>query len=186
MNRLQLAFCPTMTPYAEVFNREIDEITLVQVPSAAQVMSMLRNGSIDIALIGRDASNRELIPEIAKKRLQGGVTLVYFQKSGIPKEQLLEIPIKTYISKERAEKVLPSLENVKFYSSLTECEQNDVGMPMLIDWEDYKDEYELLIPMENNGAKVPEFRAPVIFYNFAKVSDDVVKKFESAMTKIKQ
>jgi len=36
-------------------------------------------------------------------------------------------------------------------------------MPMLIDWKDFKDEHEMLIPKEENRMKTPIYRAPVIF-----------------------
>ena len=163
-NDIKLGFCPTMTPFANQLKNNA-EVTLMPIPSAAQVMSMVSSNMIDIALIGREAYSHELTDHTKKTRLQSGYTLVYSEKSGIPKEQLKTMPIKTYVSKEIAEKILPTLENVKFYPSLKECEENDIGMPMLIDWADFKDEYQLLIPIEPTGGKVAIFRAPVIYYN---------------------
>ncbi len=180
----KLAFCPTMEPYVEDFNREIDKVTFIKMASAGQVMQRLNMNSIDMALIGREAYKRELAGNIKKLRLKDGYTLVYHQKVGIPREQLNEIPVKTYLSKSIVKRILPVLDNVKFYNSLEECEFEQDDIPMLIDWKDFNDEYELLIPMDANGAKVPVFRAPVLFYNKDNVNEELLKKFQNAMEKL--
>ena len=164
-NKVKLGFCPTMTPYAEGFDKNIDDIELVRVPGAAGVMNMLLAGAIDAALIGREAYKRELNDNIKKKRLKGGYTLVYKDKIGIPKEKLKEISIKTYLPKNIVSDLLPNIGNITFYTSIEECEKENMDMPMLIDWKDFKDEHEMLIPQEANGMKTPIYRAPVIFYN---------------------
>ena len=181
-NNVKLSFCPTMTPFATQFDKNVEEVTPMPAQSAAQVMSMLGSNMIDIALIGRAAYSRELTEQTKTKRLQSGYTLVYTEKAGIPKEQLNTIPIKTYLSEEIAKQILPTLKNVKFYSSLNECEKNDIGMPMLIDWADFKDEYELLIPVEPTGGKVPTFRAPVLYYN-DKIPETIIEKIVDSMNK---
>ena len=164
-NKVKLGFCPTMTPYAEGFNKNIENIELVRVPGAAGVMNMLLAGAIDAALIGREAYARELNSNIKKKRLKEGYTLVYKDKIGISKEKLKEISIKTYLPKNIASDLLPNMENITFYTSIEECEKENMDMPMLIDWKDFKDQHEMLIPLEANGMKTPIYRAPVIFYN---------------------
>ena len=142
---------------------------------------MLRSGAIEISLIGREAYTRELTEKIGKRRLAGGYTLVYPRKAAIPKAQLAEIPVKTYLDPEVVAKLLPTLDNVSFYNTFEECERAEPGMPMLIDWKDFKDEHQMLIPVEASGAKVPAFRAPVIYYNTDIVNGELVDKFAAAL-----
>jgi hypothetical protein len=170
-----------MIPYADIFDKAIAKVELVPLGSASLAMSLLRSGAIDIALIGRDAYARELTSAIGRRRLLGGYTLVFTRKAAIPKEQLAEIPIKTYLDPAVVEKLIPTLNNVSFYESFAECEQAEPETPMLIDWKDFKDDHEMLIPLEANGAKVAAFRAPVIFYNTAKIGEDVTDRFEAAL-----
>jgi hypothetical protein len=176
MNTMRLGFCPTMAPYAARFDTAIEEIDLVPLGSAGQAMSLLRTGAIDIALIGREAYKRELSGNVGRRRLMGGYTLVYPQKVAIAKEQLAEIPVKTYLPAEVVQQLLPTLENVIFFPTFEECASADAEIPMLIDWKDFRDEHEMLIPVEANGAKVPAFRAPVVFYNKESVSEDFVDR----------
>jgi len=161
---VKLGYCPTMTPFVKNFKSRIDELELVPMQGAAAVMNMLLAGALDAAIIGREAYSRELNPSIKKKRLQSGYTLVYKDKVGIPRDKLKEISIKTYLPRDITMKLLPTLEHVSFYPSLHECEEAGKDMPMLIDWKDFKDEYEMLIPIEEDGMKTPIYRAPVIFY----------------------
>lgn len=163
-NTVKLGYCPTMTPYAETFDKNIENIELVRMPGAAIVMNALKSGAIDAALIGREAYERELNGSIKKKRLKSGYTLVYKDKVGIAIEQLKEISIKTYLPKEIVRDILPTLDNVVFYPSFEACEEEKADIPMLIDWKDFHDRHEMFIPKEPNGTKTPVFRAPVIFY----------------------
>ena len=47
--------------------------------------------------------------------------------------------------------------------SLEECLKYKLEVPVIIDWKDYRDEFELLIPLTSQG-KAPQFRAPVLYY----------------------
>ena len=181
MTTLRLGFCPTMTPYAETFDEKIEAIELVPLGSAAQVMHLLRNGALDIALIGREAYARELTGKIGRRRLLGGYTLVYPQKVAIPKSQLSELPVKTYLPREVVAKLLPTLENVIFFPTFEECNSADPEIPMLIDWKDFRESHQMLIPVEPNGAKVPAFRAPVAFYNTETVSESLLDEMAVAV-----
>lgn len=177
MGKLKLGFCPTMKPYANLIGKKIKEIELVEIPSAAMVMNYINYEKLDMALIGREAYSRELSNSIKKRRLKNGYTLVYSEKVGIPEDQLKEILIKTYLPENIVKKVLPGIKNVEFYKSLEECEKAE-DYPMLIDWKDFKDSYELLIPLKRSGGKSPVFRAPIIYYR-DNVNEEIIKKIES-------
>ena len=179
MNKIKLAFCPTMERFAEVFEQDIKELSTVPAGSASEVLFMLRAGEVEAVLIGREAYLHELAPDIKKKRLHGGYTLVFSRKMALLKEQLPGIPVKTYLPAEIASEILPDSKNIEFCGSPEECEKIHPEMPMLIDWKDFKDEYKLLIPVEPNGAKDPVFRAPVIYYNAKTAGDEITGRLET-------
>ena len=177
-DKLRLSFCPTMAPYAEKINEKIKEVELVPSSSAAMVLNMLSNGMIEMALIGREAYSEELNSNIEKKRLKNGYTLVYSEKVAIPEDKLKEIPIKTYLSKDVAEKILPNPDNIRYCETLKECDNPENDLPILIDWKDFSDKFELLIPIENTGGKTPIFRAPVVYYS-KDVPEEIIEKIRS-------
>ena len=52
---------------------------------------------------------------------------------------------------------------IEYKDNLNDCLDDNLNTPVIIDWNDFKDEFELLIPIYEYG-KVPQFRAPVIYY----------------------
>jgi len=177
MKKLRLSYCPTMLPYIEKIKEKNLDIEIVNGQSAAGVLSMLRNNQIDMIMIGRKAYQRELKLDVKEKRLQNGYTLAYSQKSFILEEQLGEVAIKTYISKSIVEKDFAFLKNVEYYDSKEECMEDFLSIPTLVDWNDFEEDYQLLIPMDNNRNKLSSFRAPVIYFN-KNVDDSILKSIE--------
>ncbi len=175
---IKLGFCPTMAHYAEIIEKEVKGIEIITYPGAAIVMRALLNKMIDVALIGREAYSDEINANILKRRLKNGYTLVYREKVAIPEEKLNEVPVKTYLYKEIVEKILPNPDNLIYCETLEGCDNQENDLPLLIDWKDFSDKYELLIPINSNGEKTPAFRAPVIYYN-KKVSEEIIGKISS-------
>ena len=52
-----------------------------------------------------------------------------------------------------------------------------LSIPTLVDWNDFEEDYQLLIPMDNNRNKLSSFRAPVIYFN-KNVDDSILKSIE--------
>jgi len=88
-------------------------------------------------------------------------------------DRLSEIPVITYLSESDLGDLKNQFTKISFVSSLDECLTDNLETPVLIDWRDYRDEFELLIPMEAKG-KDPRFRAPVLYYK--NLSNDVLNK----------
>ena len=160
---VKIAFCPTMTPYAEKIMQYVDNVEMIPMGSAAQVLSMLMSGVISGVLIGRYAKENEIDKNTKKEILKNGYTLVYKFKTGINENELSRIEIKTYLKKEEIENLVPLFGKITFYSSYEKCFADGLDIPALIDWKDWDDTFELLIPMNNEG-KTPVFRAPVLYY----------------------
>ncbi len=159
----KIAFCPTMTPFADNISKSVKEVKMIEMGSAAQVLGALRGGTVDGILIGRYAKAQELSAGTEREIFRGGYTLVYKVKSGISEEQLKGLTIKTYLDKDRLSDFIPLFGSVEYLGSLDECITDGLEAPVLIDWKDYRDDFELLIPL-NAGGKVPLFRAPVLYY----------------------
>ena len=173
MEKTIIAYCPTMKPFAKTIENSIQEIETVEAASAAQALQMLRGDYVDSVLIGRAAKKRDLSDNSKEKRLLDGITLVYKTKTGVGSDQLSEIPVITYLSESDLGDLKNQFTKISFVSSLDECLTDNLETPVLIDWRDYRDEFELLIPMEAKG-KDPRFRAPVLYYK--NLSDDVLSK----------
>lgn len=159
----RIAFCPTMTPFADKISASVEGIEMVEMGSAAQVLSALRGGSVDGVLIGRYAKHAELDGETKREILKEGYTLVYKVKSGLPEDQLKDITVKSYLDDESLKDFIPLFKEIIRCDSLDECIKDGLDVPVIIDWKDYRDDFEMLIPMNNRG-KLPQFRAPVLYY----------------------
>ena len=164
MSKFTISYCPTMEPFAQKIAGNIQDVELVPVGSAAQAMRMLYNNQVDSVLIGRVATSREVDDNTIETRLADGITLVYRQKSGLPVSSLSEIPVATYLPDEKLGELKNAFGQINRYDTLEECLQDGLETPVLIDWKDYQDYFELLIPMYENGAKDARFRAPVIYH----------------------
>ena len=156
-----IAFCPTMNPFAEKLV-QIEGIKMIPLQSAGQSLATLKAGEVQGVLIGRYAKGREIDSETQQDILQGGCTLVYRAKTGIGETELKNVAVNTYLADEDIQAFKPLLGEIHRFDSLDACLKDQLATPILIDWQDYRDEFELLIPMNNYG-KVSLFRAPVLY-----------------------
>ncbi len=173
--RVKIAFCPTMGVFMEELN-SISEIEQVPVPSAGQALFLLKSGAVDGTIIGRYAKRRELSGGSEFVKLRGGQTLVYLQKSGIPVEALKDVQVITYLSPESIRHLSGFFKSVEHLESLEECLKYGLEIPVIIDWNDYRDDFELLIPVNRRGEKVFEFRAPVLYHTG--IPESIVSQIE--------
>jgi hypothetical protein len=49
------------------------------------------------------------------------------------------------------------------HNSTDDAIKNGMDEMVLIDWSEYKDEHELIIPLDERGEKVEKFRIPIIY-----------------------
>ncbi len=168
----KLGFCPTMEGIARKIAHKTNNISFIPLGSAAEALYYLREDQIEGALIGRIAKKSEITPDIIKVNLQkDGFTLISLHKGFINKSDLPALPVVTFIPPDIVKNVIPEVKNVKLVESEEEMFNYLNDHAGLIPWSNYKDEYELLIPMEAGG-KMIRFRLPVIYYR--KGNEDVV------------
>ncbi|MCD6398762.1 MAG: hypothetical protein J7L08_02470 [Candidatus Aenigmarchaeota archaeon] len=180
---MNMGFCPTMEVFMEDILKINNEIKANPMGSAAQVLTFLREGYINIGFIGRLAKKIELNDRIKEKRLWKGYTLVGQFKMGIPVEELPYQKITTYLPKEKVEKFIPEVKRIVYYDNKEDAIADGIYSSVLIDWDDYQDDYELVIPVHRNGLKVLKFRTPTIFYyeQFEDEIEELSKKIKDAI-----
>ena len=153
-----LGYCPTIQSEAMVLAEENNYIPK-ELSSAAVVLQQLKSGQIDSALIGRKAYSYEISNEISEKVLKSGFTLVSNQKSFISISQLNSSEI--YVPE--------GFNGFEFrrkieYGSEESRDLINQGKIVLISWDDWQDNFELVVVM-NGSEKVREFRG-VFLYSY--------------------
>lgn len=165
LEEITIGYCPTMEKHVAKLSNADESINSKVFSSASNALNALKLGSIDAVIIGRTAYHDEIGPTTQEIRLRDGYTLVGNERAFIGKEELNNIQIHTYISKEKAQEQLPANANIIVHESKNEAIEEGLKQALLIPWKDYKEEYELIIPAYPGGRKVEEFRAPVVYYN---------------------
>ncbi|MFW6220260.1 MAG: hypothetical protein ACOC3X_01165 [Nanoarchaeota archaeon] len=162
---LTLGYCPTMKPYVDEFininNEEkiVDNIELIPLDTTASALKQLNQNNLDLVIVGRTALDTELINKNEIK-LKKSYTLIYQTKQFIDYSVLNNLTIHTYLPKEIVKNYFLE-ENIVFYDSLEEISKNEI---IFIDWDDFTDDMQLLIPIHNNQ-KIINFRIPIIYYD---------------------
>ncbi len=156
--KLKMGCCPTMLKSAKEIATKND-FPLEDYGSAANVLHLLRAGVIDIGVIGRKAKAQEFTGYV--KQLAKGYTLISIRKEMLAKEDLPDLKVQTTLLKEIVQKDFPDLRNVVYHEELPK--QLVEGDVWLIDWDDWKDDYNLLIPVNENYTKDNRFRVPFLY-----------------------
>ena len=146
-----------MKPFIEkIVSRDFIYLNL---GSAGAVFRALEAGEVDVGIVGRMAKNVEFSGYW--KRVGTGYTLVNDRKQMILNDELPLLKINTSLSESLVEKKFSYLKNVIYHDKMSEV--LDSGDVWLISWEDWRDNFELLIPVDKDYNKNPDFRVPHIF-----------------------
>ncbi len=152
---MKIGYCPTMKGYL-ISLFEGDNFKFMDLGSASQVLYLLNSNRIDIGVIGRQAKESEF--KGALRRIGTGYTLVTTVKSMILNKDLEMLEIHTYLPREIIGQKYPYLKNIIYHDSLKDALSK--GEIQLISWDDWNDNFELLIPVDNFNNKNPDFRIP--------------------------
>jgi hypothetical protein len=161
-SELKLGYCPTIYQEAKKLSED-NNYALVEYESSSEVLNSLGRNEVDLGLIGRRAESRELSLDVKEKAIKSGYTLVSNQKSFIEYSDLNFVDIYTYIPKERVSQYL--LDNSKIiYSNDKQriLQMINEGKIVLIPWEDWNDDFELVVVMEGDK-KSKEFRGAFLY-----------------------
>ncbi len=159
---LILGYCPTMRYLAQNIANNNENIELMQFGLTVEALNELNKGNADFVLVGRIAKRNE-IEDSFELRLRSGLTLVSKEKSFIYYDALPNMEIHTAIDKEAVKQYLLESENIIFYNSTENAIKNGLNEIVLIDWSDYIDDFELVIPVDRNLDKIEKFRIPIIY-----------------------
>ncbi len=161
---IKLGYCPTMQGDAITLS-EKENYELIRFGSASEVLSALNDNLIDKALIGRKAESNEISNDVKEKILESGYTFVSNNKRFIDYFQLSSLEIYTYLNPEKIEKLIPEDENINYIESKKEAiKKINEGKIVLISWEDWQDDFELIVVMKGND-KVKDFRGVFLYEN---------------------
>ncbi len=159
---LKLGYCLTMKSDAQNLQKQNENIEPVPFGSAGEVLANLKAEKIDWALIGRRAEKIEVNENILEKKLfETGFTLIAPQKSFIAENKLANLEVKTCLEKDFIKAEFGELENITFIESSNCVPDNQ--KTWLIDWTDWTDSMNLLIPIDQNGNKVKKYRSSFLY-----------------------
>ena len=152
--KIKLGYCPTMQEDAKVLS-EKENYDLIRFGSASEVLFALNNNQIDKGLIGRKAKDYEISDNIKETILKSGYTLVTNQKSFLEYYNLPQYEIYTYLE---GDFNFP----IKKISKEKVSEKIEEGKIVLISWDDWKDDFELIVVIKGNE-KVKDFRRSFLY-----------------------
>ena len=161
--KIRLGYCPTMLEDAKIL-AEQENYELIGLETASVVLSALNNKSIDKGLIGRKAEQSERSVNTKERILESGYTLVSNNKGFIDHSQLSDYEIYTYVSKYIAENLIPDSSMMVYLSKDESIKKINEGKIVMISWDDWNDEYELIVVMDRNK-KVKDFRGIFLYEN---------------------
>jgi hypothetical protein len=158
--KIRLGYCPTMEPRAREYAQNHPNIVLIKQSSTAEALNNLKHEKIDQALVGRLATNNEK-GSAHETILRQGYTLVSNQRKIVQKQQLNLFTVHTAVDKIIVEEMLP-LSKIIYYNTTEDAIKHGLKEHVLIDWQDFKDNYQLVVVMDNYN-KVEQFRIPVLY-----------------------
>ncbi len=161
--KIKLGYCPTMGEEAEKIAKE-NNYKLIKFGSASETLANLDNELIDKALIGRKAKKYELSEGIKEVTLESGYTLVSNKKSFIPYSQLDNQKIYTYLSTDIINELVPGNSQINYLTKEKVSEKINQGKIALISWDDWKENFELIVVVSGNE-KVQDFRGAFLYEN---------------------
>lgn len=161
-----IGYCPTMKPFISDLLENHNELSAIEFNNAAMALQALNSGAIQAAVVGRIAHQNEVDDDIRLIRVKDGYTLVTKNQSMILFEELKNINIFTLEETSEIQKMLPQdivitqyQDTEQIFSELTE------STAILLRWSEVPASYQLLIPVDMQGNKIPDFRSPHFYYH---------------------
>ncbi len=160
--KILLGYCPTMSEEAKTL-AEKGNYELIQFGSASEVLFALNKGDVDKGLIGRKAESYEINEDTQEIILKSGYTMISNNKRFIDYSQLSDLEIYTYLSEEEVKKLISDNSDIFYYETKEESiKKINEGEIVLISWEDWNDNYELVVVVDGNE-KAKDFRGVFLY-----------------------
>jgi len=166
--QIVLGYCPTMGELAKEIELKNEFVKIKPYESSAKGLKDLNNEMIDAVLVGRVAENSEIKNEVFEKRLREGFTLIGSEKRMINVDEIKNENIHTFENESVVIEYLEDydssvLKKVVFYNSFEEAVNARINGIVFISWNDFRDDYSLVIPVDEKGNKIERFRIPIIY-----------------------
>lgn len=156
-----IGYCPTMEDNAVQLSE--DGYKIERFGSSSQTLQALNNERIDKALIGRKTRQNELPEGADEEVIESGITLTSNKKQFIQYSELSQKDIHTVLPNEKVEGVVPEKTNIIRHNSTEKVENLiDNGEMALINWNDWKDKYGLIVVMKGDR-KYEAFRGAFLY-----------------------
>ncbi len=169
---ITLGYCPTMTPYVQSLVDAGLPINALPFENSMRAVEALNAGTVQAALIGRTAREHESGEGIGLVRIKDGYTLIAQAPGGIPYEALPLIRIMTLEENQDAAAILPPGTSLAYYQNFDRMLADLDGVSaVMLRWSELPPSYQLLIPFDEAGNKVPEFRSPHLYFDEASELD---------------
>lgn len=163
---MTLGYCPTMKPYIQSLVDSTQNLSAVQFDNAAMAIQSLVSGEVQAALIGRMARHSEINEDIRLHRIEDGFTLIALNQAVIPYEALLDARIFTMEENKDAHALLPQDASITYYQNFDQMMSDlDRSSAVLLRWSEVPNSFQLLMPVDGQGNKIPEFRSPHFYFN---------------------
>lgn len=161
-----IGYCPSMHPYIQKLLNNHNDIEAIQFENSAMAIQSLKSGTVHTILIGRIARENELNQDFQHSLLKDGVTLITKNQSVILYENLKHVNIFTPEEISEAQKILPMGTSITHIQGLEKTLSiMDGTSAILLHWSEVPAaSYQLLIPVDGQGNKIPDFRSPHLYY----------------------
>ncbi len=161
-----LGFCPTMRPYVQRLIDSGHNFRTIQFDNSSQAIQALKSGLVQAALVGRTARQSEISEDIRLNRIEDGYTLIGQIQALLPYEELIDVRVFTLEESKDAAAILPPGTSITYYQNFDQMMSDlDRSSAVLLRWSEVPNSFQLLIPVDGQGNKIPEFRSPHVYFN---------------------
>ncbi len=158
-----LGYCPTQREEAIALAEERG-LELLPLGSTGEVLYSLKINEIDFGLVGRKARSSEVEKGVAKEIIRDGYMLITKKSLVIDYKNLHHIEINTYVEEDVIDGLPLEDNKINYYKTKEEALMTiDDGAVVLLPWDDFEDDFNLLIVMDG-GRKKKDFRGAFLYY----------------------
>jgi len=165
MPKIKIGYCPTMMPLIENMVENAKNLIPVHYDNAAMAMQALKAGDVHAVLIGRIVWEHEILDNLQLVRLEDNLTLIAARPGWILYDDLVQLTLMTSEEETQVRDLLPMGTSIAYYQDVDQMiSEMDSSRAILLRWSQVLPSYNLLIPLDARGNKVPEFRSPHLYY----------------------
>lgn len=175
-----IGYCPTMKPFISNLLENHNELNAIEFNNAAMALQALNSGTIQATVVGRVAHQNEIADGIQLIRVKDGYTLVTKNQSLILFEELKNINIFTLEEISEIQEILPQDTLIRQYQDAEQIFSDMTeSSAILLRWSEVPTSYQLLIPVDMQGNKIPDFRSPHFYFH-----EDTHENLSSIITEL--